>query len=390
MHSTKNKVCLVCHGPVACNSGRHVLSIARELRLLGWDASICVPTLEGADEDSVCDIEIQSFDSHISALDSREEILYHYWTPREVIRDFHISICNRLSRKVKYIIHLEDDEMILFKDQMNLSEFDMQFKNANIASLQVPSHLTHPLHGKKLIQNAQGVTALTPYLIEEFSTLPQAVFWPGYDKLFEKLYDQQAIGSIRRELNIPEHNHIVTYIGNMHFSNADEIRSLYIAVALVNRMGMPLTLIRTGEDSVSLAEHGMDLLKENAIELGSVPKPRLPLLLQLADVLVQPGLNDRWNRMRVPSKLPEFLVSGRPVVLPRANLGAVLQTEKNAFVLEDATASSIAETLIMSLPDKNLRERIGCNGRKFALEHLQWNKATLSVENLYNELNYYA
>ena len=176
----------------------------------------------------------------------------------------------------------------------------------------------------------------------------------------------------------------------MHFSNADEIRSLYIAVALVNRMGMPLTLIRTGDDSVPLAEHGADLLKENAIELGRVPKVRLPLLLQLADVLVQPGLNDRWNRMRVPSKLPEFLVSGRPVVLPRANLGAVLQTEKNAFVLEDATASSIADTLIMSLPDKNLRERIGFNGRKFALEHLQWNKAALSVENLYNEINYYA
>ena len=48
---------------------------------------------------------------------------------------------------------------------------------------------------------------------------------------------------------------------------------------------------------------------------------RLPALLRLADVLVQPGESNRFNTHRLPSKLPEFLASGRPVIMPRANLG---------------------------------------------------------------------
>jgi glycosyltransferase involved in cell wall biosynthesis len=386
MDTTKNKVCLVCHGPVTCNSGRHVLSIARELRLLGRDVSICVPTLEGSDAFSVHEIKIQSFDSHIASLNRTEDILYHYWTPREIIREFHISICNRLSRKIKYLIHLEDDEMIILKDQMNLSELDINYKTANCTTLQVPPNLTHPVHGRNFIHKAIAVTTLSKYLLEDVSMLPNAVFWPSYDSPFEQQFDQNAIDSIRRELNIPKGNHIVTYIGNMHFSNADEIRSLYIAVAIVNRMGLPLTLIRTGQDSVPLAEHGEPLLRQHARELGYIPKVQLPLLLQVANILVQPGRDDRWNRMRFPSKLPEFLVSGRPVILPRANLGAALQNGKNAIVLEHATASNIAEALLKWLPKSDACAVIGRSGREFALEHLQWKKAVQSVDQLYSRI----
>ena len=56
----------------------------------------------------------------------------------------------------------------------------------------------------------------------------------------------------------------------MHESNVAEVRSLYLAVALANRMGLPMRLVRTGLDFVPLAEHGEDLLRAHAHELGFV------------------------------------------------------------------------------------------------------------------------
>ena len=45
----------------------------------------------------------------------------------------------------------------------------------------------------------------------------------------------------------------------------------------------------------------------------------------LADVLVQPGRAGPFNDYRLPSKLPEFLSAGRPVVLPATNLARQLR-----------------------------------------------------------------
>ena len=47
----------------------------------------------------------------------------------------------------------------------------------------------------------------------------------------------------------------------------------------------------------------------------------IPGYLALADAFVQPGAPDDFNRYRLPSKLPEFLAMGRPVILPHCNIG---------------------------------------------------------------------
>ena len=50
-----------------------------------------------------------------------------------------------------------------------------------------------------------------------------------------------------------------------------------------------------------------------------------PQLLVAADILVQPdGSPGPFNDYRFPSKLPDFFASGRPVVLPKTNIGLYL------------------------------------------------------------------
>ena len=59
---------------------------------------------------------------------------------------------------------------------------------------------------------------------------------------------------------------------------------------------------------------------------GFVPKARLPRLLALADVLVQPGRAGAFNDYRLPSKLPEFLAAKRRPI-DRAFVHSIFQRD---------------------------------------------------------------
>jgi hypothetical protein len=58
-------------------------------------------------------------------------------------------------------------------------------------------------------------------------------------------------------------------------------------------------------------------------------------LLALADLLVQPGKPDAFNDYRFPSKLPEFLSVGRPVILPDTNIAKHMVHRRHGFVVPD-------------------------------------------------------
>ena len=60
-------------------------------------------------------------------------------------------------------------------------------------------------------------------------------------------------------------------------------------------------------------------------------------------MLVQPGRPDAFNDYRFPSKLPEFLASGRPVMLPRTNIGLHLEDGVEALLLGHGDADEIAD-----------------------------------------------
>ena len=301
------------------------------------------------------------------------------------MRLFYQELCRRFGENLPYIVHLEDNETLLLQQQMRLSADDITDVREGLRPLSVPNHLTHPLHGEQFIAGAAGVTALIDALVSHIPmATPTAVFWPGFDPIFAKRRPE-AGDVIRRRFRIPDTCFLTTYTGNVHSSNVDEVRSLYVAVAIANRMGLPLKLIRTGIDYVPLTDHGSDELRAHAIELGMVARDELPNLVHAADILVQPGRVDVWNSFRVPSKLPDFLASGRPVMLPRVNLGTILTHGHNAIVLPEATAERIAASLLEWLPRRSRLVAIGAAGAMFAKDSLAWPRAGATVTALYDQ-----
>lgn len=380
-------ICIACHGPIDCNSGRHVLSIAKELASFGFGITLCVPARSTDISFTDHGFKLYTFHEYLHLPDVQSPSFVYFWTPRMIMLNFYEALCVRFMKKIPYVVHLEDNERWLFVKSTKVTEFEYDEILEGRRSFDTHANLSHPFYSKNFINSAAGITALVDTLLEDLSAEQQkTVFWPGYDKIFEDYsYTNRLI--LRNKLGIYTNTYLTAYTGNVHASNVDEVRSLYRAVARVNRMGLSLKLLRTGIDFVGLQSQSEDCdLYEHAVDLGLQPLERLPAIMQAADILVQPGCADDWNRYRVPSKLPEFLVSCRPVVLPRANIGTVLEHTKNALVYDTVTTDTIVQAFLEYLPQKDTLDKIGVRGGVFARRELSWKKAGTKIANLFAEL----
>ena len=157
-----------------------------------------------------------------------------------------------------------------------------------------------------------------------------------------------------------------------------------LAIALVNRRGFKAKLVKTGWNHYVLPELSDPEIAQYVIDRGFLARNEIPRLLAAADALVQPGRSSEFNDYRFPSKLPEFLASGRPVILPRSNVGLILKDGEEALLLERGDSVDIADALQRLAADPELRTRIGRNGRTFALKNLDWAKNVAALSNFYD------
>jgi hypothetical protein len=209
--------------------------------------------------------------------------------------------------------------------------------------------------------------------------VPGVVAWPGFDE--RVLAPARPRAAMRAELRLGPADVALLYTGNIHDSNEAEMLQLYEAVRRLRASSLPVVLVKTGWNFVDLSR--FPRLDDGLRDLGYVARERVLSLLAAADVLVQPGGPDAFNDYRFPSKLPEFLASGRPVVLPRTNIGLNLADGEEALLLERGDAEEIAAKVALLAADPSLRERIGARGRDFALRELRWPRAVDRILDLY-------
>ena len=140
--------------------------------------------------------------------------------------------------------------------------------------------------------------------------------------------------------------------------------------------------MRTGIDNnLKFLDEEQLWIKEYVIELGWVNRKKIPKILALADVLVQPGRSDEFNDYRFPSKIPEFLAMGKPVIIPDTNIGKVLIHQENALILESVDENSLPEMIDFVLDNQHLSHTLVENALKFVDNNLNW---TNNGKNLYS------
>ncbi len=365
------------------NSAIHVHSFANELARLGHDVAVAVPERKetGANlgEQLYRVANFAEIDgSWIDLFANRQPPdVIHAWTPRESVRLF----CEHLRRLCcsTLVVHLEDNEEIILEANLRTPASELSDKS------EIPPGLSHPQRYPRFLREASGLTIIIDRL-EKFvpQGVPRLVLWPGADsKLF---YPRPKDEALLAQLRIPVNSTVLCYTGNVHAANAREVRSLYLAVAMLNREGMPTTLVRAGRDYYPFLGSDEQWARKYSVELGYVKHTEIPRVLSLADVLIQPGMDGPFNECRFPSKLPEFFAMGRPIILPHTNVGRFVEHGEHAWVLPKVDALSIVETLQRFRQDEAIVIRLGQGAQRFYEEHFHWEGSGRKLEQFYYQV----
>ena len=111
-------------------------------------------------------------------------------------------------------------------------------------------------------------------------------------------------------------------------------------------------------------------LKEHVIFTGMVPAERIPELLSGAYALALDRPDNIQAKYGFPTKLGEYLLTGRPVVVTKVgDIPCFLTDKKSALLAQPNNPSDFAAQLIWVCEHPEEAERIGANGRNVALEH---------------------
>lgn len=378
---------IVSHCDFDGNSALHALAFATLAHAAGVDAVLAVPNDPGSvravAEPAHAVVSYQEvLEGRMGFADGRAVDLIHSFTPREHVRRFTEALV--AAHACRYVVHLEDNEWAVLGDHVGLEMDGVDQVPTTLVDAIVPTYRMHPRHGPEFIRSAAAATLVIERLVEHIpESMARRVIWPGFDESFRTL---PATSDARERLGLPRAGLVVGYSGNVHHSNVHEVRSLYLAVRALRERGLDVFLLRTGWDQVEPGWVSDVTPGDGLRELGFVDRGEMPHVLAAADLHVQPGGSGRFNDYRFPSKLPDCLVSGKPVATGKTNIGLHLADAVNGYLMDSGDALEIAEVIEAVLASPARANAIGAAGRGFALRSLAWADRAAVLLSLYSEI----
>ena len=381
-------ILFILHGSFSSNSALHVAALANELARQAHDCAVAVPhdpeTLAHHAHPAFRGLTFAEAEQSLSFANGRGPDIIHAWTTRENVRQLAEKL--RAPYRARLVVHLEDNEQQILSQSLgrDLAELE-QLSTAELDRL-VPDNLSHPRRSREFLATADGITVVADKL-REFAppNRPCQTILPAADARY--FFPRPIPGEFRRLCDLAPATTLLFYHGNTHASNAAEVKELYAALLRLNQEGHPTTLLRTGLDRVDFLGKLANKVAPFLVELGQILHHRhLPPLMALADIFVQPGVPDPFNDYRFPSKLPEFFSIGRPVVLPRTNLGTQLRHGIDAYVLDRADAAGIAQAVIELRQDRALYDRLSQGAVASAEKYFSWQRSAETLAKFYSTL----
>ncbi len=375
-------------------SGMHIFHLANALALQGVE---CLVYNRG-DPDTVSRFGRPKFRSYgcsgmspkrFAAMlqDRGGEYLVHCWTPRECARVLAEPLAQALDAPL--VVHMEDNEDAIFAANSAHMAPEALADEAVWRQGGELHWISHPERYKAFLAAAQGYTCIIESLLDfKPDHVPGHVFWPSCEPEVFAL-PQESSAEEKARWGIPADHVTIFYPGNVHRNNLEEVTQLYGAVALLRRAGTKVRIIKFGRYCLDVPGMVFSQLGVESclVELTDKITPaQVPQVMRAADILVQPGQNDPFNHYRFPCKLPLFMASGRPVILPPANLGQHLSHGENCLLLQNGSAEEIYTLLNYLIKNPDKAKALGAAGRGFARDHFNWGKSAEGLIPFYQSM----
>ncbi len=380
-------ILFISHHDFRCNSLTHIAGFTEGLQQLGHVCAVAVPnkphTISAVPRPAFVPVTYRDLRRNPKFFpDGRPADIIHAWTPRQHVADCVIAYQRQLQKPARLIIHLEDNEEHLASSVSGLPFAELRLAPPRRWNVLKQRQLIHPWKHALFLHAADAITHITPTLAKFIPAGRHSqLLLPGVNPDFFTI--QAPDTELRAKLGVTAQTKLIVYCGGANPINAGELQDLYRAVVLLNTPDCQVRLIRTGASPKWFLEQLTPEEHLICIDLGFVERSTIPRLMSLADVLVQPGRRGPFNDYRLPSKLAEFLASGKPVIMPGTNIAAELVDGRDALFLQTGTPEEIANLCQTVFNDAALARLLGQNARKAASRLFDANRQSDTLADLY-------
>jgi glycosyltransferase involved in cell wall biosynthesis len=116
---------------------------------------------------------------------------------------------------------------------------------------------------------------------------------------------------------------------------------------------------------------------------GYVPYERFPTYLGCADIFLLPFPNTLYNVGRWPSKVCDYMASGRPIVSNPTGDVKLLFEAHNIGLLADESEEDFAAKINFLLSHPEISDVLGQNARQTAVNKYDWSILVNGLESFY-------
>jgi colanic acid biosynthesis glycosyl transferase WcaI len=231
-----------------------------------------------------------------------------------------------------------------------------------------------------LLRKFKRVSAISDRMVERLSAkgvdAVNTALFPNWVDTSE-IYPLTVPNALRKEIGIPETAIVALYSGNMGLKQG--LNLLIEASRLLDsRSDIVFVLCGAGPYRDTLMKMASGAANVRFLPLK--PTDQLNELLNMADIHLLPQVVGAADLV-MPSKLTGILASGKPVV---ATAGEGTQLAKvlagRGFCARPGDAIDLASAVARLADDRELRQRMGQEARKYAITHLNRDQILTSFE----------
>lgn len=175
---------------------------------------------------------------------------------------------------------------------------------------------------------------------------------------------------------------LVMFLGGSIYDYSPEFEIFLKALNLLCRSeeNYGLTLIVSGKGRGDVSQLGREIL-DARIQFINLETPNDDVYMKhlvLADVICSPGLPDRFNEYRLPSRLVKPMLMGKAVLTTRIGFGESLEHGENAILIDGETPEAWAQAMRLVF-DQDALLKMGQNGKAFASKHFNPQKVAAEL-----------
>ena len=194
------------------------------------------------------------------------------------------------------------------------------------------------------------------------------IFLPNWaeDFYYKKINNKYKYSSL-----IPDDKFTILFAGNI--GSGIDVNSIIKTIEILkNHRNIKFIFIGDGSEKKylqqSISEKKID---NNVIFIRRHQATEMPYFYKLADVLFTSFRSEKFYSYILPSKIPTYMASGKPIlVMANGQASATIKEAKCGFTVPSGDFKSLAaKILILSEMDKENLKNLGVNGRNYSIKN---------------------